>query len=520
MMRLRFIISAIFLLTSAALASAEPQDSTAMAALSGKLAEYLAALDREPGEVKCREADFIIEVCSDSIVRQNVAMSVYRHFMDSKIMGDEGVAIHVFDRWFAGGEIKMDSEAELWTARLHATVNRQSLIGCRAAELHLADSTGNSIVLFPQDTSLCSARSSDSQPATRYSILYFYDTECAKCKMESILLRNILENDNFPVILYTIYAGHDASKWQSYVKEQLDINAPATETVHLRDLSGESDMATKYGVIQTPRMFLVSPEGIIIGRGLDTYSLEKMLRDLLAPKELEYGSDEAMEMFRTVFSPIEKGMGCDGVSMMADHISDKVLEMHDTTLYRQLTGDLLYFVSSQRGENYKCGTTQFVDKYILERSDIWTSADDSLKVVSLAEFMKNLAALSPVGQKMPKIKVPATVVTKNQDKGIRSSRQEDRKIRYRTLSLNSIGEATVIFHTEGCNICKAEIEAAGSMLESGRIKKVLLIDMDELFSGNPVLAGELMDKFDLSSLPFILTTDSKSRITRKYVSLR
>ncbi|MDE7127132.1 MAG: thioredoxin family protein [Bacteroidales bacterium] len=496
-----------------------PQDSTAMARLDAKLKEYLASLDFEPLKIKCEEADFIISACSDSAIRQKTAETVYRHFLDSKVMGDEAVAIHIYDNWYADGKVTMSDEAGLWEARLFATVNRQSLIGCRAPGLQLEDIDGNQVEIFRHDV----------QPDGRYTILYFYDTECPKCRIESILLRNVLENDNLPVNLYAIYTGQDRDKWQSYVTEQLSIDAPETETLHLWCPGAESGMETSYGIIQTPRMFLVRPDGIIAGRGLDTYALEQLLTDILAPREIEYGSDEAMEMFRTAFSSIEKGMGCEGVSMMADHISDSVLEHQDTLLYKQMIGDLLYFVSSQRGENYKCGTPAFADKYILERSDIWKTSEDSLKVVSLAVLMKNIAELAPAGQKMPDIKVPASVITcksraRTGNAGSQSAQKTAAgmklKTEYGTYNLGSLKNATVIFHTEGCNICKAEISAAYRSLESGETGKVVLIDMDEMFSSKPDLAEQLLDSFDLSALPFILTTDSRARIARKYISLQ
>jgi len=494
------------------------RDSTAAAALRSKLKEYLTALGREPRNIKCSEADFIIEACNDSAVRQETAVAVYRHFLDSKIMGDEAVAIHVYDHWFADGKVKMDSEADLWAAKLFATVNRQSLIGCRAPELQLEKTGGGRSAIFGKGF----------KGNGRYTILYFYDTECPKCRIESILLRNILENDNLKVNLYAIYAGKDKEKWENYIGEQLEINAPDTEITHFWNPDDESGMDLKYGIIQTPRIFLVAPDGTIIGRGLDVYSLEQMLTGLLAPQEIEYGSDEAMEMFRKAFAPIEKGMGCEGLSLMADHISDSVLDVRDTLLYKQMIGDLLYFVSGQRGENYKCGTTKFIDKYILDRSDIWNTGEDSLKVVGLASLMKDMAELAPVGQKLPDIKIPATKVVRKGKAAYESAGSSVRSAdfskgsrlrqKYGKFSLAKTKDAVIIFHTEGCKVCEAEISAAYSLLESGGIGKLMLIDMDEIFSDSPDLAGTLMETFDLSSLPFILTTDHKSLIVRKYIS--
>ena len=43
--------------------------------------------------------------------------------------------------------------------------------------------------------------------------------------------------------------------------------------------------------------------------------------------------------------------------------------------------------------------------------------------------------------------------------------------------------------------------------------------MDEIFSSYPEEAKELLDTFDLTMLPFIISTDRKGKVTGKYLSL-
>ena len=123
-------------------------DSTAMAAIRNKLEEYFAALERETADTKCREADFIIGICTDSLTRQAVTILTYSHFLNSPVMGDEAVAIHVFDRWISDGPVKMYSDADYFSARLFAETNRNSLIGCKAPALGLHSPDGIPTVIF------------------------------------------------------------------------------------------------------------------------------------------------------------------------------------------------------------------------------------------------------------------------------------------------------------------------------------------------------------------------------------
>ena len=58
-------------------------DTLVRKALDTRLAEYFIALERENPEVQKGECDFLIETCTDSLMRQHVALRVYEHYRDS-----------------------------------------------------------------------------------------------------------------------------------------------------------------------------------------------------------------------------------------------------------------------------------------------------------------------------------------------------------------------------------------------------------------------------------------------------
>lgn len=481
------------------------QDSLLTAILTDKLEEYLDVLKTEPTDVQIKEADFLISSCNDSLVRQTVALKIFDHYLNSNIMGAEAVAVHLCDSWFIPGKIAMRSPEELMAARIFAEFNRSSLIGMKAPELTLKDTTDTEVTLFPEN---------QSGTGNGYSILYFYDTDCAKCRLETVMLRNILENDNFPVDLYAIYTKDDRGKWMDWVHGNFNIDAPATTVLHLWDPDFSSGFQLKYGIIETPGMFLISPDGTIAGRRLDSRALEQLLNLMLAPPApMEYGSEKSAAFYERLFNGMGPETDCDDVKEMVEHIAVKTLEdAHDTLLFKQMTGDLLYWLSGKRGEAAKCGTEYLIRSQILPHHDIWDTSDDSLKVVQFAEVMQELLGRAQTGSPMPKIKVHATM---------KSSRGE----KYGQYRLDRLrhDRTIFIFHTEGCNICKAELAAADSLLASGtresRSTRVLLIDMDEIFSSWPETAEQLFNAFDLTALPYITETDSKGIIIRKYMTL-
>ena len=113
-------------------------------------------------------------------------------------MGVEAVAVHLVDRGFIPGEVKMSSDIELMDARIFADFNRESLVGKAAPRLILRDRSGDPAHLFPET------------PSRRPSVLFFYDTGCPNCLAQSILLRNLLQEENPDVDFTAVFVGTDS----------------------------------------------------------------------------------------------------------------------------------------------------------------------------------------------------------------------------------------------------------------------------------------------------------------------
>ena len=496
----RLIIILAAFLAAAVISSAQQLDSAKRVLLDEKLAEYTAAIEREGVQAQKEECDFLIGSSTDSLVRQYVALRLYDHYMSSKVMGAEAVAIHIFDTWFLPGKVSMGDDMDLMTARVYAEFNRQSQIGMQAPELTMEAMGGDIVTLFP----------SGDNVKDRHSVLFFYDTDCAKCKMESILLSHLLEEEDYPIDFYAIYTGDNRESWEAYVAERFDFPTGRTKVTHLWDPTLDSDFQRKYGILQTPRMYLIRPDQVIKGRGLDTYALAMMLNEILAHPDLDYGNPQMDPLFDNLLAHSTET----GVKAAADYLAQSQLHAGDTTMCRQLLGDFLYYLAPKTGQAMKEGTKYLINEYILGRNDIWNTADDSLKVVGFAEIMNDLLSKSMPGSRIADIKVPGELLT-----AAKSAKK--------TMNLRKLkGESNIIiFHTNGCNICAAEIAAARNIISQLDRKqknkiKVFLVNVDDIMASDPALASKLFDSFDLSSLPFIISTDKKGIIDSRYVTLR
>ena len=277
MKRLLTALAAVFVAVSL-----QAQDER-FAALGAKLDEYFAALAGDPIPVQNAECDFLIESCKDSLTRQFVTLKIYDHYLNSKIMGDDGVAVHIADTWLIPGKVAMHSDLDLLNAKVFAEFNRDAQLGAAAPGLVARDPDGAPVALPAEG---------------EYTVLYFYDTSCSTCRMETPRLCNFLKETDFPLKAVAFYAGDKEEEWARYRASSLD----APGMVHVWDPDLESDFQRKYGVLQTPRMFLVAPDGTVVGRGLDTPALQMLTEKYSGKEGYVYGTREGTSLYEKVFS--------------------------------------------------------------------------------------------------------------------------------------------------------------------------------------------------------------------------
>lgn len=267
MKRLCITIAAVFL--SVLSASAQELDSLEFdryRGLDSLLTQFYYTLEREDPEVKGAEFDGLIETCKDSLTRQHVTLQIFDHYRYSRLMGDETVAVHIFDNWLANGRVKTRSEFEMMDAELFANFNRESLIGMDAPRIELFKPCGGRKAIPSEG---------------RISVLFFYDTSCGKCRLETQVLPTIVKEVDFPFDFYAIYVGTDRREWNAF-RRNFRLKNKNIRLIHLWDPEIDSGYQKAYGVTGTPRLFVVEPDGVIIGRRLEMTNLMEMFPVLRA----------------------------------------------------------------------------------------------------------------------------------------------------------------------------------------------------------------------------------------------
>lgn len=256
-------------------ADAAPYDTlpdTRFAPLDSLLTQFYGALAHEETAAKNAEFDALIGSCRDSLLRQHVALAVFDHYRFSRIMGEEAVALHVYDEWIASGKVQPRSEFELFEAERFALENRKTQLGMPAPQIVLRTPAG--------------IRKRVPAPG-RAAVMFFYSPHCAKCRLETAALPAVLADVQFQLDFYAVDVDTDRRDFRRFRKALKTAN-PRVRMIHLWDPKSESSMLLDYGVFSTPKIFAVWEDGEILGRRLELDSLQEIIRYI----NLLYGQEK------------------------------------------------------------------------------------------------------------------------------------------------------------------------------------------------------------------------------------
>lgn len=310
----------------------------------------------QPYEIIGKADGFIMTGKSDSEIAA-IAYYIYRYYRESRIMGYDEIAVYVADNYFLNGRYKLPDEGAMMEMRLFAETNRQSLIGMPAPALTLQDPAGTeySIPGGEQD----------------YTVLYFYDDECPSCQRTTPMLMQYLMSKtaglNFTV--YMIYTQDDREKWLDYMAKVIMAFAlpDNVQLVNLWDPEMSSDFVTKYGVISTPKLFVLDRNGIIIGRELTPSALAQVVE--LNESKLTPTETLLEQIFMPMANTADTTELVETIDTFFEDSKDNPEFFHEIfyTMYQYLKSSPSYTL--QRGAAY------LANKYIAGMPELWQTVE-------------------------------------------------------------------------------------------------------------------------------------------------
>jgi peroxiredoxin len=219
-----------------------------------------------------RAVDMILSRAeSDSLMLKFLATHIFNNYMTmtSKIMGMEGVVVHLIDNYYLPGRVSSDS-AFILKITEYAEKIRPTLIGKQAKELKMETISGVSESLYDIDAP--------------YIVVCFYESSCDHCRKEIPQIYKVFQSfKDRGVAGFCVYTQKNKDEWMKFVSEN-----QMTDWINAWDPRNENGYRTAYSVYSVPQVYVLDRNHKIVGRGLESISLAQLLGHLtkkLEPKE-------------------------------------------------------------------------------------------------------------------------------------------------------------------------------------------------------------------------------------------
>lgn len=241
---------------------------------------FLPKLEKYYREVIVQQPDTIINDLDYKLLLARSAPEMYKfllnwatdEYINPKYMGQDAVFVHLFDKYHSKGLSPWLNDKQMETITRRAYMQMANLIGEKAADLDMVDSTKKPVSLY-----------SVKAP---YTVVIFWDPTCGHCK-EELPHIDSLYNASWKkkgIKVYAVLTEDQKPAWVNYIKEhKLGDWINVYQTKEMADAVTKSQLPTfrqLYDVIMTPTMYLLDSEKRIIGKKLTW----KQLNDLLEVK--------------------------------------------------------------------------------------------------------------------------------------------------------------------------------------------------------------------------------------------
>ena len=328
------------------------------------LYRYLSLLQYTPKENISNAIDKILNnrYLTLEELKGKIAWSVFSYFKDADVMGTESAAVYTAENYFLNGKIKLP-DSLFFEAQYFTRLNAKTLLGMKAPSLELKNLSG--------------AKRNVADMSGEYTIIYFYSTDCSVCKIETPKLVDFINSYAYtPLNVFAVYTGTDNSAWRNYAAQNFALTNPFVTWENVADIEMNSSFPMDYGITSTPSMFLLNREGKIIGRGIKSDNVKRILEDE-NNRMLLYD-----KLFKKIFDPLKpldeskvknvidtlysRATG----NYVSEAVSGKLSETQRsffTDMFRELFLDL--GASNDYAEQQ--GAAYIGEKYIYGKEELW-----------------------------------------------------------------------------------------------------------------------------------------------------
>jgi thiol-disulfide isomerase/thioredoxin len=238
---------------------------------------FLPRLERYYREVLIQAADTIIKDADYKLLLARSSTGMYQfllnwltdEYYNPKYMGQDAIFVHLFEKYHSQGVSKWLNAKQLETVSRRAYMLMANLIGEKAANLEMIDSTGKPTPLYGVQAN--------------YTVVCFWDPTCGHCKEEIPKIDSLYRASwkQHGVTIYAMLTEDVKKEWVNYIK---DHNLEGWVHVHQTKAMADADNAAQrpgfrqlYDVTVTPKLYLLDKDKKIIAKNLGWQQLHELL---------------------------------------------------------------------------------------------------------------------------------------------------------------------------------------------------------------------------------------------------
>jgi len=313
--------------------------------------QYIAMTPPSPDSLYAA-CDYLINISNDTAIQAHIAGYLFNKFYSSPIMGMESVAIHIAKNYFLNKKLNWHGDDGMLFLRLFVEFNENSLIGMKAPELILPDTSGN----------LHSLRNLDAN----YTVIYFFDTDCSLCQKELpklIEIANKFKDSDLHV--YAVYTQANENNLKQFISDEFPKSV--NNWTFVWDPDFKSGFHKLYNVLKTPQIFLLDRDKTIIGRNLDHTSLDQLLSSYT---ESRNNLSRNIRAFLNDYLKVVKLDDTSSIRLAIEPLFIKSTES-DIDLYRMMFTELFDILQRSDDTTYQNCAIYVAENYIQNRKELW-----------------------------------------------------------------------------------------------------------------------------------------------------
>ena len=242
---------------------------------------FLPKLEKYYRELIVPEPDSIIKEADYQLLLARSSPEMYKfllnwltdEYISPKYMGLDAVFVHLFDKYHSKGLSAWLNEKQMETVSRRAYMLMANLIGAKAADLEMVDSTGKASPLYAVDAD--------------YTVVVFWDPTCGHCKEELPHIDSVYRSSwqQHHVKMYGVLSADSKedlkTEWLKYIgQHHLGdwVNVYQTKEIEAATTKAQKPSYRQlYDITLTPTLYLLDKDKHILAKKLNWQQLDELL---------------------------------------------------------------------------------------------------------------------------------------------------------------------------------------------------------------------------------------------------